>query len=86
MGSAPKYWGYLVEADKNPSVIFEQLLVSIANYIVRLRFVLDATCFDSYAQEAKLTSTVESTDSSMGCQLSDPNQAGRLLSTCWRGL
>ncbi|KAI4264410.1 MAG: hypothetical protein L6R42_000468 [Xanthoria sp. 1 TBL-2021] len=35
MGSAPKYWGYLVEVDKNPSVIFEQLLVSIANYINR---------------------------------------------------
>ncbi|KAL8672490.1 MAG: hypothetical protein Q9168_003061 [Polycauliona sp. 1 TL-2023] len=30
----PAYWGYLVNADKNPSLIFEQLLVSIANYIV----------------------------------------------------
>lgn len=32
----PEYWGYLVKADKNPSLVFEQLLVSIANYIVRL--------------------------------------------------
>ncbi|KAL9041558.1 MAG: hypothetical protein Q9180_001200 [Flavoplaca navasiana] len=31
----PEYWGYLVKADKNPSPVFEQLLVSIANYINR---------------------------------------------------
>ena len=37
MGSLPpEYWGYLVKADKNPSVILEQLLSGIANYIVRL--------------------------------------------------
>lgn len=86
MGSAPKYWGFLIEADKNPSVIFEQLLVSIANYIVRLRFVLFATGSDPDAPEPKLTSTVESTDSSMACQLPDPRQAGGFLSTCWRRL
>ncbi|KAL8820262.1 MAG: hypothetical protein Q9223_001494 [Gallowayella weberi] len=32
-GSTPEYWGYLVNSDKNPSPIFEQLLLGIANYI-----------------------------------------------------
>ncbi|KAL8680297.1 MAG: hypothetical protein Q9186_003479 [Xanthomendoza sp. 1 TL-2023] len=32
-GSPPDYWGYLVKSDKNPSPIFEQLLLGIANYI-----------------------------------------------------
>ncbi|KAL8808219.1 MAG: hypothetical protein Q9182_000283 [Xanthomendoza sp. 2 TL-2023] len=34
-GSTPEYWGYLVNSDKNPSPIFEQLLLGIANYISR---------------------------------------------------
>ncbi|KAL8972945.1 MAG: hypothetical protein Q9197_002557 [Variospora fuerteventurae] len=39
MGSArasgpPDYWGYLIESDKSPSVIFQQLLLGIANYIL----------------------------------------------------
>ncbi|KAL8962544.1 MAG: hypothetical protein Q9193_001066 [Seirophora villosa] len=40
MGSAsapPEYWGYLIESDKSPSLIFEQLLLGIANYIVRVQ-------------------------------------------------
>ncbi|KAL9001042.1 MAG: hypothetical protein Q9169_000526 [Polycauliona sp. 2 TL-2023] len=40
----PEYWGYLVNADKNPSVIFEQLLVSIANYINREIAPWHVTC------------------------------------------
>lgn len=32
--AASDYWGYLVESDKRPSPVFEQLLLGIANYIV----------------------------------------------------
>ena len=31
-----EYWGYLIKDDKSPSPVFEQLLLGIANYIVRL--------------------------------------------------
>ncbi|KAL8869166.1 MAG: hypothetical protein Q9174_004474 [Haloplaca sp. 1 TL-2023] len=31
----PNYWGYLINSDKSPSVIFEQLLLGIALYINR---------------------------------------------------
>lgn len=31
-----EYWGgYLIKEDKSPSPVFEQLLLGIANYIVR---------------------------------------------------
>jgi len=30
-----EYWGYLIKDDKSPSPVFEQLLLGIANYIVR---------------------------------------------------
>lgn len=33
--AASEYWGYLVKPDKSPSPVFEQLLLGIANYIVR---------------------------------------------------
>ncbi|KAL8924170.1 MAG: hypothetical protein Q9172_002792 [Xanthocarpia lactea] len=45
MGSLPpEYWGYLVKADKNPSVILEQLLSGIANYINRQIAPWDVNC------------------------------------------
>lgn len=41
MGSNPPsnqdYWGYLIEPDKTPTPLFEQLLLGIAHYIVGLR-------------------------------------------------
>lgn len=30
-----EYWGYLIKEDKSPAPVFEQLLLGIANYIVR---------------------------------------------------
>ncbi len=40
MGSASvaayEYWGYLIKPDKSPTPVFEQLLLSVANYIVSL--------------------------------------------------
>ncbi|KAL8901215.1 MAG: hypothetical protein Q9207_005314 [Kuettlingeria erythrocarpa] len=37
MGSTkpPMYWGYLITSEKRPTVVFEQLLLGIANYINR---------------------------------------------------
>lgn len=34
--AAEEYWGYLIKDDKSPSPVFEQLLLGIADYIVRL--------------------------------------------------
>ncbi|KAL8839378.1 MAG: hypothetical protein Q9170_001772 [Blastenia crenularia] len=47
MGSAshpPDFWGYLIKADKSPSVVFEQLLLGIANYINRHVAPWDIDC------------------------------------------
>ncbi len=33
-----EYWGYLIKDDKSPSPVFEQLLLGIANYIVRSEY------------------------------------------------
>ena len=30
-----EYWGYLIKPDKSPSPVLEQLLLGVANYIVR---------------------------------------------------
>jgi hypothetical protein len=30
------YWGYLIEADRSPTPLFQQLLIGIAHYIVGL--------------------------------------------------
>lgn len=38
-----EYWGYLVKPDKTPSPVFEQLLLGIANYIVRGNFPIQFT-------------------------------------------
>lgn len=32
---AARYWGYLINADKTPTPVLEQLLLGLANYIVR---------------------------------------------------
>ena len=32
--TAQEYWGYLIKPDKNPTPVFEQLLLGVANYIV----------------------------------------------------
>ena len=32
--AAAEYWGYLIKPDKNPSPLFEQLLLGVAHYIV----------------------------------------------------
>ncbi|KAL8786334.1 MAG: hypothetical protein Q9213_002831 [Squamulea squamosa] len=40
----PEYWGYLVKADKSPSIIFELLLCGIANYINRQIAPWDVNC------------------------------------------
>ena len=32
--SQDPFWGYLIQDDKSPSPLFEQLLLGIANYIV----------------------------------------------------
>lgn len=29
------YWGYLIGPDKSPAPLFEQLLLGVANYVVR---------------------------------------------------
>ncbi|KAL8764703.1 MAG: hypothetical protein Q9209_007926 [Squamulea sp. 1 TL-2023] len=45
MGNTPpEYWGYLVKADKSPSIIFELLLCGIANYINRQIAPWDVNC------------------------------------------
>lgn len=31
---AAQYWGYLIKPDKSPTLVFEQLLLGVANYIV----------------------------------------------------
>jgi hypothetical protein len=36
--AAQEYWGYLIRPDKSPSPVFEQLLLGLANYIVRDSF------------------------------------------------
>ncbi|KAI4240652.1 MAG: hypothetical protein L6R40_005019 [Gallowayella cf. fulva] len=41
---APEYWGYLVKADKSPSILFEHLLLGIANYINRQIAPWDVSC------------------------------------------
>ncbi|KAI4105659.1 MAG: hypothetical protein L6R37_002647 [Teloschistes peruensis] len=41
---APEYWGYLIKSDKSPSIIFEQLLLGIANYINRHVTPWDVEC------------------------------------------
>ncbi|KAL9581164.1 MAG: hypothetical protein Q9212_004061 [Teloschistes hypoglaucus] len=41
---APEYWGYLIKSDKSPSIIFEQLLLGIANYINRHVTPWDVDC------------------------------------------
>jgi len=40
--AAHEYWGYLIRPDKSPSPVFEQLLLGVANYIVRY-FVLTSS-------------------------------------------
>ncbi|KAL8695105.1 MAG: hypothetical protein Q9218_000383 [Villophora microphyllina] len=40
----PEYWGYLIKSDKSPSIIFEQLLLGIANYINRHVAPWDVDC------------------------------------------
>ena len=34
MQAAQDYWGYLINSDKSPAPLLEQLLLGIANYIV----------------------------------------------------
>ena len=34
--AAHEYWGYLINPDKSPTPVFEQLLLGVANYIVLL--------------------------------------------------
>lgn len=33
-GAATDYWGFLIEQDKTPSKLLQELLLGIANYIV----------------------------------------------------
>lgn len=46
--SPPIYWGWLINPDKSPSAVFEQLLLGIANYIVRsqIRQIIMAASLD----------------------------------------
>ncbi|KAL9600803.1 MAG: hypothetical protein Q9219_002941 [cf. Caloplaca sp. 3 TL-2023] len=47
MGSAsnpPEFWGYLIKPDKSPSVLFEQLLLGVADYINRQVAPWDVDC------------------------------------------
>ena len=38
--AAQEYWGYLINPDKRPTPVFEQLLLGVANYIVRISYAL----------------------------------------------
>lgn len=38
--AAQEYWGYLINPDRSPTPVFEQLLLSVANYIVRFSYAI----------------------------------------------
>lgn len=72
------YWGYLIKEDKSPAPVFEQLLLGIANYIVR------QTPPSLYAVVNRADKAAESTDRTLGHPMPDTGQACSLLPTRWR--
>ena len=42
--AAQEYWGYLINPDKSPTPVFEQLLLGVANYIVSDYFLIFGPC------------------------------------------
>jgi hypothetical protein len=45
--AAQEYWGYLINPDKSPTPVFEQLLLGVASYIVRFSYILGLGIIDS---------------------------------------